>query len=142
LLFEDDPEFWFETEQLFGAAEYGGALFGDAILGTPLRAGRRRRACAPVADAKDAQLGLLRHRSDGDRRAHGVGSPEGPRTEVVPPTLAVNGHWKLTHLAANQDHFKPKIRAFASDQAAKESPFALARRGSSSSLCHSGLGAE
>jgi hypothetical protein len=31
LLFKDDPEFWFETVRLFGAAEYGGALFGEVI---------------------------------------------------------------------------------------------------------------
>jgi hypothetical protein len=31
LLFKDDPEFWFEIVRLFGAAEYGGALFGEVI---------------------------------------------------------------------------------------------------------------
>ncbi len=31
LLFKDDPQFWFEIERLFGAAEYGGALFGEVI---------------------------------------------------------------------------------------------------------------
>lgn len=31
LLFKDNPEFWFETVRLFGAAEYGGALFGEVI---------------------------------------------------------------------------------------------------------------
>jgi pimeloyl-ACP methyl ester carboxylesterase len=31
LLFKEDPEFWFEIERLFGAAEYGGALFGEVI---------------------------------------------------------------------------------------------------------------
>src|SRR3954471_21898052 len=31
LLFKDDPEFWFETVRLFGAASYGGALFGEVI---------------------------------------------------------------------------------------------------------------
>jgi alpha-beta hydrolase superfamily lysophospholipase len=31
LLFQDDPQFWFEIERLFGAAEYGGALFGEVI---------------------------------------------------------------------------------------------------------------
>jgi alpha-beta hydrolase superfamily lysophospholipase len=31
LLFKDDPEFWFETTRLFGAAEYGAALFGEVI---------------------------------------------------------------------------------------------------------------
>jgi len=31
LLFKDDPQFWFEIERLFGAAEYGAALFGEVI---------------------------------------------------------------------------------------------------------------
>src|SRR6202012_2365776 len=31
LLFKDDPQFWFETTRLFGAAEYGGALFGEGM---------------------------------------------------------------------------------------------------------------
>src|ERR1700750_956506 len=31
LLFKDDPEFWFEIVRLFGAAEYGGASFGEVI---------------------------------------------------------------------------------------------------------------
>jgi len=31
LLFKDDPEFWFEISRLFGAADYGGALFGEVI---------------------------------------------------------------------------------------------------------------
>lgn len=31
LLFKDDPEFWFEIVRLFGAAEYGGALFGEVM---------------------------------------------------------------------------------------------------------------
>jgi len=31
LLFEDDPQFWYETVRLFGAAEYGGALFGEVV---------------------------------------------------------------------------------------------------------------
>jgi len=31
LLFKDDPEFWFEISRLFGAAEYGGAEFGEVI---------------------------------------------------------------------------------------------------------------
>jgi alpha-beta hydrolase superfamily lysophospholipase len=31
LLFPSDPEFWYETVRLFGAAEYGGALFGEVI---------------------------------------------------------------------------------------------------------------
>jgi alpha-beta hydrolase superfamily lysophospholipase len=31
LLFKDDPQFWFEIERLFGAAEYGGALFGEVV---------------------------------------------------------------------------------------------------------------
>ncbi len=44
--------------------------------------------------------------------------------------------------AKNQDHFEPRIRAFASDQGVKDSAFALASRASSSSLCHSGTGAE
>ena len=29
LLFKDDPQFWYETVRMFGAAEYGGALFGE-----------------------------------------------------------------------------------------------------------------
>jgi pimeloyl-ACP methyl ester carboxylesterase len=31
LLFQSDPEFWYEIERLFGAAEYGGALFGEVV---------------------------------------------------------------------------------------------------------------
>ncbi|HUO22592.1 MAG TPA: hypothetical protein VMU59_08770 [Caulobacteraceae bacterium] len=31
LLFKDDAEFWYEIERLFGAAEYGAALFGEVI---------------------------------------------------------------------------------------------------------------
>src|ERR1700761_2227029 len=31
LLFKDNPEFWFEISRLFGAAEYGGAEFGEVI---------------------------------------------------------------------------------------------------------------
>jgi pimeloyl-ACP methyl ester carboxylesterase len=31
LLFRDDPQFWFEIVRLFGAAEYGGALFGEVV---------------------------------------------------------------------------------------------------------------
>ena len=31
LLFQNDPEFWYETVRLFGAAEYGGALFGEVV---------------------------------------------------------------------------------------------------------------
>jgi dienelactone hydrolase len=31
LLFKDDPQFWYETVRMFGAAEYGGALFGEVI---------------------------------------------------------------------------------------------------------------
>jgi len=31
LLFKDNPEYWFETERLFGAAAYGGALYGEVI---------------------------------------------------------------------------------------------------------------
>jgi pimeloyl-ACP methyl ester carboxylesterase len=31
LLFQSDPEFWFETVRLFGAAEYGGSLFGEVV---------------------------------------------------------------------------------------------------------------
>jgi len=31
LLFKDDPQFWFEITRLFGAADYGGALFGEVI---------------------------------------------------------------------------------------------------------------
>jgi hypothetical protein len=34
LLFKDNKEFWFETVRLFGAAEYGGALFGKVIAST------------------------------------------------------------------------------------------------------------
>jgi alpha-beta hydrolase superfamily lysophospholipase len=30
-LFKDDPEFWFEITRLFGAASYGGSLFGEVI---------------------------------------------------------------------------------------------------------------
>ena len=38
LLFKDDAEFWYEIERLFGAAEYGAALFGEVIA--PAIAGR------------------------------------------------------------------------------------------------------
>ena len=31
LLFQNDPEFWYEIVRLFGAAEYGGALFGEVV---------------------------------------------------------------------------------------------------------------
>ncbi|WP_322008963.1 alpha/beta hydrolase family protein [Paraburkholderia sp. J12] len=31
LLFPDDSQFWFETQRVFGAAEYGGALFGEVL---------------------------------------------------------------------------------------------------------------
>jgi dienelactone hydrolase len=31
LLFADDAQFWFETERAFGAAEYGGSLFGEVL---------------------------------------------------------------------------------------------------------------
>jgi len=31
LLFQGDPQFWYETVRLFGAAEYGGALFGEVV---------------------------------------------------------------------------------------------------------------
>ncbi len=44
--------------------------------------------------------------------------------------------------AKKQDHFEPRIRALASDQAVKDSAFVLANRASSSSLCHAGTGAE
>ncbi len=30
-LFADDVQFWFETERAFGAAEYGGSLFGEVL---------------------------------------------------------------------------------------------------------------
>jgi pimeloyl-ACP methyl ester carboxylesterase len=36
LLFPDDAQFWFETQRAFGAAEYGGALFGE-VLSTSAR---------------------------------------------------------------------------------------------------------
>jgi pimeloyl-ACP methyl ester carboxylesterase len=31
LLFQSDPQFWYETVRLFGGAEYGAALFGEVI---------------------------------------------------------------------------------------------------------------
>jgi alpha-beta hydrolase superfamily lysophospholipase len=31
LLFKDNPQFWFETVRLFGAGDYGGALFGEVM---------------------------------------------------------------------------------------------------------------
>jgi len=31
LLFQNDPQFWYETVRLFSAAEYGGASFGEVI---------------------------------------------------------------------------------------------------------------
>jgi hypothetical protein len=30
-LFTDDAQFWCETQQAFGAAEYGGSLFGEVL---------------------------------------------------------------------------------------------------------------
>src|ERR1700761_3604257 len=30
-LFADDAQFWFETQRAFGAAEYGGSLFGEVL---------------------------------------------------------------------------------------------------------------
>ncbi|MGL4557535.1 MAG: dipeptidyl aminopeptidase, partial [Afipia sp.] len=30
-LFPDDVQFWFETQRIFGNAEYGGALFGEVL---------------------------------------------------------------------------------------------------------------
>src|ERR1700761_6816263 len=30
-LFPDDVQFWFETQRIFGAAEYGGSLFGEVL---------------------------------------------------------------------------------------------------------------
>jgi hypothetical protein len=30
-LFADDTQFWFETQRAFGAAEYGGSLFGEVL---------------------------------------------------------------------------------------------------------------
>jgi hypothetical protein len=35
-LFPEDPQFWFETVRMFGADEYGGALFGE-VLATSAR---------------------------------------------------------------------------------------------------------
>src|SRR5262245_43148751 len=32
LLFKDDPQFWFETLRVIGAADYGGAQFGEAVM--------------------------------------------------------------------------------------------------------------
>jgi hypothetical protein len=32
LLFADDPQFWFETLRVIGAADYGGAQFGEAMM--------------------------------------------------------------------------------------------------------------
>src|SRR5271154_1104766 len=34
LLFADDAQFWFETQRAFGAAEYGGSLFGEVLAVT------------------------------------------------------------------------------------------------------------
>ena len=31
-LFADDVQFWFETQRMFGADEYGGALFGEVLV--------------------------------------------------------------------------------------------------------------
>jgi len=41
LLFLDDAQSWFETQRAFGAAEYGGALFGE-VLATSVRIEARR----------------------------------------------------------------------------------------------------
>ena len=30
-LFSEDAQFWFETQRAFGAAEYGGSLFGEVL---------------------------------------------------------------------------------------------------------------
>jgi len=35
-LFPDDVQFWYETQRAFGAAEYGGAQFGE-VLATSAR---------------------------------------------------------------------------------------------------------
>jgi dienelactone hydrolase len=32
LLFKDDPQFWFETLRVIGAADYGGAQFGEVVM--------------------------------------------------------------------------------------------------------------
>jgi alpha-beta hydrolase superfamily lysophospholipase len=32
LMFGDDPQFWFETLRVIGAADYGGAQFGEAVM--------------------------------------------------------------------------------------------------------------
>src|SRR5262245_1374395 len=32
LLFKDDPQFWFETLRVIGAADYGGGQFGEAVM--------------------------------------------------------------------------------------------------------------
>ena len=31
-LFAEDAQFWFETQRAFGAAEYGGSLFGEVLV--------------------------------------------------------------------------------------------------------------
>mgnify|MGYP007037806202 CR=1 FL=1 len=41
----------------------------------------------------------------------------------------------------DESHFEPRMRALASDQLLNDAAFALSRRRSSSSLCHSGAGA-
>jgi len=40
LLFQNDPAFWFETLRMFGAADFGGALFGEVFaLAAAVKAG-------------------------------------------------------------------------------------------------------
>ncbi len=31
-LFPDDVQVWFETQRIFGAAEYGGSLYGEVLM--------------------------------------------------------------------------------------------------------------
>ncbi len=39
-LFPDDAQFWFETVRAFGAAEYGGSLFGEVLtISSRIKAG-------------------------------------------------------------------------------------------------------
>ncbi len=47
---------------------------------------------------------------------------------------------RLRRLEDDEDHFEPRMRAFASDQWLNDAASALSSRRSSSSLCHSGAG--
>jgi hypothetical protein len=47
-LFPDDVQFWYETQRAFGAAEYGGAQFGE-VLATSARINPQAAVSRPAA---------------------------------------------------------------------------------------------